>query len=60
VRSADEMPVAVIAAVLGNSDSFDRSLGRFALAQAEQTVRDHQAFVKAIDTDRVSTIIEAL
>jgi uncharacterized protein (DUF2252 family) len=51
---------AAITGYLGNSDSFDRSLWRFALAYAEQTVRDHQAFVKAIDKDRVSAIIETL
>jgi uncharacterized protein (DUF2252 family) len=43
-RSGD--PVA-IAAYLGASDRFDRAVGRFAVAYANQTERDHAAFVRS-------------
>jgi uncharacterized protein (DUF2252 family) len=49
---------AAITGYLGDSDDFDRSLGRFAVAYAEQTVRDHQALVEAIDTERVPANFE--
>jgi polyphosphate kinase len=37
---------------------FRQSLGRFAVAYAEQTVGDHKALVEAIDTKRVPTHFE--
>jgi uncharacterized protein (DUF2252 family) len=49
---------AAITGYLGDSDEFDKSIGRFALAYAEQTVRDHQALVEAIDTKRVPAHFE--
>jgi uncharacterized protein (DUF2252 family) len=49
---------AAITGYLGSSDNFDKALGRFALAYATQTVRDHKALVEAIDTERVSAIFE--
>ncbi|MFW0793556.1 DUF2252 domain-containing protein [Gordonia sp. CPCC 205515] len=45
-RSGD--PVA-ISRYLGDTDEFDRAMGRFALSYSERTIRDHQAFVEAID-----------
>ncbi|MDQ8042983.1 MAG: DUF2252 domain-containing protein [Solirubrobacteraceae bacterium] len=39
---------AVIAGYLGSSDIFDRSIARFAAAYADQTERDHAAFVAAL------------
>jgi uncharacterized protein (DUF2252 family) len=43
----------VIAAYLGRGDSFDRAMGRFAVAYADQNQRDHAALVAAIADDRV-------
>ena len=40
---------AEIAGYLGGDDAFDDAIGRFADAYADQTVRDHAAFVAAID-----------
>jgi uncharacterized protein (DUF2252 family) len=51
---------AAIAGYLGNGDSFDKALGQFSLAYAEQTVRDHKALVEAIDQGRVPAIMETL
>jgi uncharacterized protein (DUF2252 family) len=51
---------AAIAGYLGNGDSFDKALGQFSLASAEQTVRDHKALVEAIDQGRVPAIMETL
>jgi len=51
---------AAIAGYLGTSDTFDKSIGQFALAYAEQTVRDHQALVKAIDEERIPAVLENL
>jgi uncharacterized protein (DUF2252 family) len=43
-RSGDP---AVIAGYMGRSEAFDDALGSFAMAYAEQTVKDHAALVKA-------------
>ncbi|MGV9711416.1 DUF2252 domain-containing protein [Gordonia sp. NPDC003424] len=45
-RSGD--PVA-ISDYLGQTDEFDRAIGKFALAYSERTTRDHAAFVDAIE-----------
>jgi Uncharacterized protein conserved in bacteria (DUF2252) len=58
--AADTGSAAAITGYLGKGDSFDKSLGQFALAYAKRTVRDHKALVEAIDTDRVPAIIEEL
>lgn len=42
-----------IAAYLGVSDRFDQAIGSFAEAYANQTERDYQALLNAIDTGRV-------
>jgi uncharacterized protein (DUF2252 family) len=49
-RSGD--PVA-IAAYLGASDGFDRSITGFAQRYAEQNERDYEAFIKAIRAGRI-------
>jgi uncharacterized protein (DUF2252 family) len=49
-RSGD--PIA-IAAYLGSSDRFDRSITDFAQRYAEQNEQDHEAFVKAIRSGRL-------
>jgi hypothetical protein len=43
---------------LGNSGKDDKSLGRFRVAYAEQTVRDHKSLVEAIDKEVVPTRFE--
>lgn len=54
-RSGD---AATISGYLGKSDSFDRAVGAFAMAYADQTERDHAALVNAVNTGRVKAIIE--
>ena len=49
-RSGD--PIA-IAAYLGSSDQFDRSISDFAQRYADQNELDHEAFVKAIRSGRL-------
>jgi Uncharacterized protein conserved in bacteria (DUF2252) len=44
---------AEIAGYLGDDDTFDHALGRFAEAYADQTERDHAAFVAAIAAGRI-------
>ena len=44
---------AVIAAYCGVGTRFDRALGRFALAYADQTTADYERFRRAIRTGRV-------
>jgi uncharacterized protein (DUF2252 family) len=49
-RSGDRM---AIAAYLGTSDSFDRALGTFSVAYADQNERDHAALAAAVAEGRV-------
>jgi uncharacterized protein (DUF2252 family) len=49
---------AMISGYLGRSDVFDQALGKFALAYADQTEKDHAALVKAVKSGRVQAIIE--
>jgi uncharacterized protein (DUF2252 family) len=49
-RSSDRI---AIAAYLGTSDSFDRAIGRFAEAYADQNERDYQALVDAVAKGRL-------
>jgi len=44
---------AAISGYLGNSDVFDKALSRFALAYADQTVKDHQALQDAVDSGHI-------
>jgi len=48
-RSGDS---AQISGYLGRSDTFDRALAAFAEKYADQTERDHAAFVAALQTDQ--------
>ncbi|WP_280340428.1 DUF2252 domain-containing protein [Nocardia neocaledoniensis] len=50
-RSGDRV---AIAAYLGKSDGFDRALGEFGLAYADQTVTDRLSLLAAIDSGRVT------
>jgi uncharacterized protein (DUF2252 family) len=52
-RSGD--PVA-IAAYLGDDDTFDRSITRFAERYADQNERDHQAFAEATRSGRLQAL----
>ncbi len=52
-RSGD--PVA-IAAYLGDSDAFDKSITGFSQRYADQNEQDYQAFVKAIQSGRLEAI----
>ena len=49
---------ATISGYLGKSDAFDRALGEFALAYADQTRKDHAALVKAIRSGRIEALQE--
>jgi len=49
---------AKISGYLGKSDAFDRALGEFSLAYADQTVRDHAALVAAVKAGRLKALVE--
>ena len=44
----------MIAGYLGIDDAFDRAMGTFAEAYADQTERDHAALLAAINSGRVA------
>jgi uncharacterized protein (DUF2252 family) len=50
-RSGDRI---AIAAYLGSADTFDRAIGEFAVAYADQNERDHAALLEAIKTGRIT------
>ena len=52
-RSGDRV---AISAYLGAGDSFDRAMGRWALAYGDQTREDHVALLTAIKTGRVRSV----
>jgi uncharacterized protein (DUF2252 family) len=52
-RSGDAV---AIGAYLGRSDSFDRAIGRFAEAYADQNELDHAALVNAIASERLEAV----
>jgi uncharacterized protein (DUF2252 family) len=54
-RSGD---AARISGYLGKTDAFDQAIGEFALAYADQTVRDHAALVAAVKAGRVKVLVE--
>jgi hypothetical protein len=45
---------AAIAGYLGKSKAFDKAIGRFAAAYADQAERDYQALVEAVDSGRIT------
>ena len=49
---------ATISGYLGKGDTFDRAMGAFALAYADQTRNDHAALVKAIRSGRIEALQE--
>jgi uncharacterized protein (DUF2252 family) len=54
-RSGD---AAKISGYLGKTDAFDQAIGEFALAYADQTVRDHAALVAAVQAGRIEALVE--
>jgi hypothetical protein len=50
-RSGDRV---AIAAYLASGPSFDRAIGAFASADADQNERDHRALVEAIRSSRLA------
>jgi uncharacterized protein (DUF2252 family) len=51
---------ARIAGYCGDEDTLDRALADFAEAYGDQTERDHAALVKAIETGRVTAVVEGV
>ncbi|WP_013325263.1 DUF2252 domain-containing protein [Gloeothece verrucosa] len=49
---------AMISGYLGKGNQFDRAMGDFALAYADQTERDHAALVKAVKMGRIEAAIK--
>jgi len=49
---------AKISGYLGKTDVFDQAIGKFALAYADQTVRDHAALVAAVKAGRIKALVE--
>ena len=49
---------ALISGYLGKSDAFDRAIGEFALAYAEQNAKDHAALVAAVRAGRIKALVE--
>ena len=49
---------AKISGYLGKTDVFDRAVGEFSLAYADQTVRDHAALVAAVNAGRIEALVE--
>ncbi|WP_228002437.1 DUF2252 domain-containing protein [Nocardia australiensis] len=43
-----------IAAYLGTGETFDRAMGEFAIAYADQTIVDHNALLAAIESGRIT------
>jgi uncharacterized protein (DUF2252 family) len=54
-RSGD---AALISGYLGKSDDFDRAVGAFALAYADQNEKDHSAMVDAVKTGKIEAMAE--
>ena len=54
-RSGD---AAKISGYLGKTDAFDQAIGDFALAYADQTIRDHATLVAAEGSGRIKALVE--
>lgn len=54
-RSGD---AAAISGYLGKNDTFDEAIGSFSLAYADQSERDYEKLMKAIDKGRVAVASE--
>lgn len=49
---------ALISGYLGKSDAFDQAIGEFAMAYADQTIKDHESLVKAVQAGSLEVIVE--
>jgi uncharacterized protein (DUF2252 family) len=49
---------ATISGYLGKSDVFDQAIGKFALAYADQTERDHATLAAAVKAGRIKALME--
>jgi uncharacterized protein (DUF2252 family) len=49
---------AAISGYLGKTDSFDKAIGKFALAYADQNARDYAALVSAVKAGRIEALVE--
>jgi uncharacterized protein (DUF2252 family) len=49
---------AMISGYLGKGDAFDRAIGAFSLAYADQNERDHAALDRAVKTGKVPAVFE--
>jgi len=49
---------ASISGYLGKTDNFDKAIGAFALAYADQNERDHAALVAAVKAGRIEALVE--
>jgi uncharacterized protein (DUF2252 family) len=58
IARAESGDAATISGYLGRSDAFDRAIGAFVLACADQNERDHAALVAAVKAGRVEALIE--
>lgn len=47
-----------ISGYLGKSDAFDRAIGDFALAYADQNENDHATLVAAVKAGRIKALVE--
>ena len=50
---------AQISGYLGNNDIFDKAIGKFASAYADQSERDHAVLKKAARSGQVEVVMEA-
>ncbi len=55
-RSGDCVQIAVY---LGKSDVFDQAIVQFAIASANQTERDYQALVEAVEAEKIGVPTES-
>ncbi len=49
---------AMLSGYMGRSDAFERAIGAFALAYADQNEKDHTALARAVRTGRVQAVFE--
>lgn len=49
---------ALISGYLGKSDEFDQAIGEFSMDYADQTIKDHEALVKAVRAGKLEALVE--
>jgi hypothetical protein len=49
---------ALITGYLGRRNIFDRAMGKFALAYADQNERDHAALVASVKKGRIQAVVD--